>query len=152
MKTLARLALIASLALGANVASAIPLRVNVSTLAAGGSAGSWSLVGTTPGSGSWTHLFVNSQNWDLDIAPGAYDWSISGAGLAIVGAVGWSLHLDGQQIYSDNASGLFRFRFADDHSFTAERVSVPEPATLTLLGLGLGLLGFGMRGKRRASV
>lgn len=147
MNKFARLAIVAGLIFGANVASAIPLRVDVATLAAGGSAGQWSLTGTTPGAGSWVHIFAASQSWDLDIAPGEYDWSISGFGVGIPGGVvAWSLSLAGQVIYSDADAGFLKFRFNDDYSFSA--IAVPEPATLGMFGLALSLLGIA-RSRRR---
>jgi hypothetical protein len=152
MKTPIRFALIASLAFGANVASAIPLQVNVNTLSAGGSAGSWELTGLTAEDGSWFHLFIDSDSWNLDILPGAYNFNIDGGSLGLLGKVAWDLRLDGEKIYSDSASGFFIFHFDEDHRFTAERVSVPEPGALTLLGVGLALLGLGARRKRRPNV
>jgi hypothetical protein len=142
MKLFVRLALTACLALGANVASAIPLTVNVSTFGLG-STGSWSLVGTTPGTGSWTHILVGSNTWNLNIAPGSYDWSIGGAG--VTSLVNWSLALNGTVIDSGSGGGWLKYRFNDDSSFTV--TSVPEPGTLALLGLGLVGLGLVRRRK-----
>lgn len=142
MKFIARLALAACLALGANVASAIPLTVNVSTLGAG-SWGSWSLVGTTPDTRSWTHIAVGNSTWNLNIAPGSYDWYIHGAGLTSL--VSWRLSINGSVVDSGHAGGWLKYRFNEDHSFTVTRV--PEPGTLALLGLGLAGLGLVRRRK-----
>ena len=149
MKTGIRFALIASLGLMANIASAIPLQVNVATLGVG-SQGEWSLSGTTPGSGSWTHFIYGDDSWDLVIAPGLYDWSISGAGLG--SGVWWNVLLDGKEVVGGSDGGFLRFRFNEDYTFSAETVSVPEPETLTLLSVGLGLLALGLRRKRRRQI
>jgi hypothetical protein len=163
MTTWTRCALVASLALAANVASAIPLHINVQTLALGGSQGAWSLTGTTPGAGNWSHLFLGSDSWDLDIQPGLYDWSISGGSIGLVGNVWWNLRLDGAQIYSDSNGGFLKFLLDGNHAFTAAAVplpapetqapvALPEPQVLTLLTVGLGLLAFGLARKRRPSL
>jgi len=152
MKTVARFALVAGLALAANVASAIPLTVNVETAGFVGSAGEWSLAmsGSPEGSGSWLHLFYGNDSWDLDVDPGVYQWSISGVGLA--SGVWWNVLLDGKQVLDGSAGAFATFEFNQDRTFTARTVSVPEPQTLTLLSVGLGLLAFGLRRKRRQSV
>ena len=153
MKTWSRVALAASLALACNVASAIPLQINVQTASFGGSQGSWLLTGTTPGSGDWAHLFLGSDSWDLDIQPGLYDWSIEGSSLGVLGIVAWNLRLDGSEIYGDSQVGAFRFALDGNHSFTAQTAALPalailEPQTLTLFGIGLGLLAFGLGRKK----
>jgi hypothetical protein len=154
MKTGIRFALIASLGLMANVASAIPLQVNVSTFGLG-SIGEWSLSqsGATEGDGSWFHSFLGNvdDSWNLEIDPGLYDWSISGGGLG--SEVRWNVLLDGMEVVSGSQSnyrGLFFIN--EDYTVSAAPVSVPEPETLTLLSVGLGLLAFGLRSKRRRQI
>lgn len=149
MKTLFRSLLVACFAFGANIAAAIPLQVNVSTLALGGSAGEWRLTGVTDAQDSWAHLFADSDSWNLDIDPGTYKWSITGLGVGLAG-VSWSLVLDNVTVFSGKGAGLGIFKISDKAKF--EVVPVPEPATLTLLGLGLGVIGFATRRRSRVAV
>jgi hypothetical protein len=133
MGKLRALALTGLLALAAPSAFAIPFSVDIA-----GGAGSWSLTGPTNASDNWFAFYSE----DFDIAPGLYEWSISGGG---IGFAGWSLSLNDEVIYSGSTGGLF-FRIRDNHEF--EAVSVPEPATLSLLGIALAGLGFALRRNR----
>ena len=144
MNKFARLVVIASLALGANAAWAVPLQIKVTT-AGLYSEGSWFLTGTNSQSDSWSHSILESDTWNLNIGPGSYDWAISGDGF--MSGVFWSLELAGQRIFSGADAGLWKFSIDDGKSF--EVVSVPEPSTLALLGIGLVCAGFATRLRRR---
>ena len=150
MKILARTLVVACLALGANMASAIPLSVVVNTTS-GGSAGNWSLFGPTITADVWLHTSPQTQTFNRTIDPGAYYFEIDGGGKCgtifnpCTAAFDWSLLLNGAEILSDSHSGNYGFLFYDDGTFSARSVSVPEPGALSLLGLGLGILGFATR-------
>jgi len=139
------------LALGANTASAIPLQINVTTIGAI-AGGEWELTGVTNDSDYWGGILVGIQNWNLDIAPGTYNWNISGEGW--LASVSWLVRLDGAAVFSGSEGNfnIFRngghFRVNANGGFESAPTEVPEPGVLLLLGGGL--LAFATVGRRKA--
>jgi hypothetical protein len=149
-KLLKGLGLLGCLA-AAQSASAIPFQFEVTSTSNAVAGGVWSLTGPTSDGGLWAVGPGGSYSDGADLGAGQYSWSILGAGGAWgYGLISWSLSLNGVDFYSGSDGGNWFIQVFDTKRFSVEQraVSVPEPATLTLLGMGLLAVGFSARRRR----